>query len=343
MLLFEFDGQYLHPAHLGNAASEPLEPEVMEAVRRQVLQIIGRPVFPVSWESRDGSHAAPAAPNRLIAMDPSGQVITIQVTAALDSAGLVDALARSGRTATLGWADLAARYPHGTEAFQREWSLFRQSLPPRPVPGPRLYVVTGEIAPEVRPALEALADSGVEVFEVGERTLTSGRRFLQVTQPCRVPVPTASAYAALHAGHRPDLAIERDEDLSRLLGPGAFAAEPADAVAAPPEQPSAEPAAAMAEIARAAGGNTPLLWVRQRRGTRYEATLTPSGFIALPDGAVFADPSEAAVAVSGHPGVDGWTVWRFGEGGPTLADARLELADARREAPASSGRRRARS
>jgi len=68
---------------------------------------------------------------------------------------------------------------------------------------------------------------------------------------------------------------------------------------------------------------TTLVWSRQRRGQRFEATLRPDGLIQLPDGAVFADPDDAAAAVasSEYP-VDGWRLWRVGDGGPALADLR---------------------
>ena len=68
---------------------------------------------------------------------------------------------------------------------------------------------------------------------------------------------------------------------------------------------------------------TTLVWSRQRRGQRFVATLRSDGLIQLPDGAVFADPDAAAAAVAGseYP-VDGWRLWRVGDGGPALADLR---------------------
>ncbi|MDO5496220.1 MAG: hypothetical protein Q4G64_10925, partial [bacterium] len=217
MLLFEYDSGHLHAARLGANPRTDVDPEVMAAVRDSVLEIVGRPLFPVQWEGSRGSHAAPSDPHRLVAMDPSGQVVSVEVLAALDSVNLVAALARSGRTAAYGWVDLAGMYPRGAGAFRRDWNAFRESLPPRPIPGPRLYVVTGTILDDVRPALEMLADSGVEVYEVTQREASDGRTFVEVTEPFRVTIPTVGAVSALYAGHRPDLVAVADSDLQRVL------------------------------------------------------------------------------------------------------------------------------
>ncbi len=66
---------------------------------------------------------------------------------------------------------------------------------------------------------------------------------------------------------------------------------------------------------------TELVWVRARRGQRFEATLRPDGLIELRDGRVLADPDEAATEVAHlEGGADGWRAWRLGDDGPSLAD-----------------------
>lgn len=74
-------------------------------------------------------------------------------------------------------------------------------------------------------------------------------------------------------------------------------------------------------LAAAIGAPAALVWSRPRRGQRYEATLMPDGYIVLVDGSRFRHPDLAAVAVSGTQSADGWSVWRFGDDGPTLTDA----------------------
>ncbi len=333
MLLFEFADGHLVPARVGTPAD--IDPLVLSAVRDQVLAIIGRPLFPVQWDAAAGSHAAPGEPTRLIAMDAAGQVVSVEVLAALDSAGLVEALARSGQGAALGWLELAGMYPGGAEAFRQDWNAFRQAMPPRPVPGPRLYLVTGHVADDVRPALEALADSGVEVHEVSQRRLASGRVVVEVVEPHRGIVPTIGAFAALQAGYRPDLALTADEDIRRLLAAAPDAHTPDEAWDEDALEDASDVDAGLRAVAEACAGDTPLVWVRLRRGERHEAVLRSDGVVALPDGQTFADPSRAAAQVSGRQEVDGWSVWRLTDGGPTLAEARAEL-----DRPRPRGRRR---
>jgi len=76
-------------------------------------------------------------------------------------------------------------------------------------------------------------------------------------------------------------------------------------------------------VALAAAVRAPalLVWTRERRGQRLEATLRPDGLIQLADGAVFSDPDVAATrAVQSENIVDGWRAWHLGDGGPSLAE-----------------------
>ncbi|MCL2465968.1 MAG: hypothetical protein FWF02_00140 [Micrococcales bacterium] len=69
-------------------------------------------------------------------------------------------------------------------------------------------------------------------------------------------------------------------------------------------------------------GPTQLVWLRRRRGERIIARLRIDGLIELPDGRRFDDPSAAASAAARSEGeFDGWTSWRLGDHGPTLAEA----------------------
>jgi len=77
-----------------------------------------------------------------------------------------------------------------------------------------------------------------------------------------------------------------------------------------------------AEISEA----VPMVWVRERRGESHEAMLHPEGVIEVAGGARYRSPSKAATAVSGSMSqVDGWSAWRFGDNGPTLAEAWTEI------------------
>jgi hypothetical protein len=69
-------------------------------------------------------------------------------------------------------------------------------------------------------------------------------------------------------------------------------------------------------------GSTTLVWIRERRGERFEALLRADGMLQLADGQVFDDPDAAATAVSGSSRqIDGWGTWRIGDHGQTLREA----------------------
>lgn len=87
-----------------------------------------------------------------------------------------------------------------------------------------------------------------------------------------------------------------------------------------PSVPRPDPA--LAALAKGRGAVATLVWFRERRGQRLLATLRGDGLIELPDGRVHADPDEAAAEAANAEGaVDGWSSWRVGDGGPTLAEA----------------------
>lgn len=207
MSLFEYDQGHLIPAQFGHPVGPEAQGEILDSVRRQVLEVIARPLFPVTWNdmtvspvsgmpgefAEPGATPGPGIPDtdgtdqgfpqespRLTALDGSGQVVLVEVVNRLDSSGLIAALARLGAVSNLGWNDLAAAYPGGVSAFRSGWTQFRDAMPPNLAAGPRLILVATEIDPDVRPALDALTPSGLEVHHVSVREMSNGRRFLDV-------------------------------------------------------------------------------------------------------------------------------------------------------------------
>ena len=75
---------------------------------------------------------------------------------------------------------------------------------------------------------------------------------------------------------------------------------------------------ALAAVASVVTTPAPLVWRSLRRGINHEAVLEAEGRIRLADGRVFTDPSLAANTVQHTQDVDGWRVWRVGQGGPSL-------------------------
>jgi len=178
MALFEFEDGHLVPAQFGYPVAQDLGPDLVDAICQQVLQIVSRPLFPVTWRDMTGQDDEETP--RLTALDVTGQIVSVEILKLLDSETLITSLSRLAVVASLSWSDLAAEYPSGPEGFRAGWAQFRDSMPPAVGPGPRLIMVAGEIDPSVRPALSILATSGVEVHLMNLRQMSNGRLFLDV-------------------------------------------------------------------------------------------------------------------------------------------------------------------
>ncbi len=202
MALFEFDEGHLIPAQFGRSVPGGLTGDILRCVRQQILEIVGRPLFPIDWCDSDGEQEP-----RLTALDASGQVVSLEVISELNSATMIDSLSRLADTAALGWNELAAAYPGGIDGFRMGWAEFRAAMPPSPAPGPRLILVVGAIADHVRPALDVLTSSGVEVHEIAVRTMSNGRIFLDV-----------QAVGPRVYGHNPNLLLGNSSGSMRQLG-----------------------------------------------------------------------------------------------------------------------------
>ena len=178
MALFEFEDGHLVPAQFGYPVAQDLGPDLVDAICQQVLQIVSRPLFPVTWRDMTGQDDEETP--RLTALDVTGQIVSVEILKELDSETLITSLSRLAEVASISWSDLAAEYPSGPEGFRTGWMHFRDSMPPAVGPGPRLIMVAGDIDPSVRPALSVLATSGVEVHLMNLRQMSNGRLFLDV-------------------------------------------------------------------------------------------------------------------------------------------------------------------
>ncbi|AOZ73191.1 hypothetical protein BK816_07690 [Boudabousia tangfeifanii] len=175
MALFEYEnGRFLH-AQFGRQVDGSIPEVVLESLRASVMDILPRPLFPVAWLEGDGTTP------RLIALDASGQVVSVQVVARLESEELIAALSSLNEVRLLGWNELSGMYPGGQAAFRAGLADFRAKMPANPSPGPRLVVVAAEIAPNLRPAIDVLSASGMEVNLIALREMSNGRQFIEVT------------------------------------------------------------------------------------------------------------------------------------------------------------------
>ena len=105
MALFEVENGRLVAAQFGHPVQGPIGEDVLDSVRNQVLEIVSRPLFPITW--RDTSHHPDAAGTpRLTALDATGQVVCVEVTSHLDSDLLIASLSRLSDSAALSWTCL---------------------------------------------------------------------------------------------------------------------------------------------------------------------------------------------------------------------------------------------
>ena len=216
MALFEFEDGHLVPAQFGYPVAQDLGPELVDAICQQVLQIVSRPLFPVTW--RDMTGQGDEETPRLTALDVSGQIVSVEILKELDSETLITSLSRLAEVASISWSDLAAEYPSGPEGFRAGWAQFRDSMPRAVGPGPRLIIVAGEIDPSVRPALSILATSGVEVHLMNLRQMSNGRLFLDV-----------NAVGPRLYGHAPQLLASASAAAPEIVAPAQESIEEVDA------------------------------------------------------------------------------------------------------------------
>lgn len=236
MAIFEIRQGALVPAQLGGVADESAHRQALDLVREQVAQVLRRPLFTVAWKQLDAGHS-------LVAIGGSGQVVAVELLPKLDSTTVVAAMGRLNATSHLGWAEIASLYPAGPTAFQKDWAAFHETMPARINPGPRLSIVSPSISPDVLSSLSVLSDSGLEVFSLSVRALSSGRNFVEIDRIDSHHLPVTAKL--LPAGDTMDEDIEVGKS------------EPATASAPTAAAPSATTPSAPAPTAGAPSAPTP--------------------------------------------------------------------------------------
>lgn len=175
MTLFELQDGRLSAASGGRPVGGDARLQVLTAVRSQLGEVLRRPLLPVVWTGVEGGQS-------LTALDPAGQVVTVEVLAVLDATALVSAFSRQADASAMGRGELGDVYPGGAQAFRNDWEEFREAAPARVEPGPRLIVLTTELAADVRLSATFLGGS-VEVHVVDARVIrdASGRESILVS------------------------------------------------------------------------------------------------------------------------------------------------------------------
>lgn len=270
MAIFEIRQGALVPAQLGGVADESAHRQALDLVREQVAQVLRRPLFTVAWKQLDAGHS-------LVAIDGSGQVVAVELLPKLDSTTVVAAMGRLNATSHLGWAEIASLYPAGPTAFQKDWAAFHETMPARINPGPRLSIVSPSISPDVLSSLSVLSDSGLEVFSLSVRALSSGRNFVEIDRIDSHHLPVTAKL--LPAGDPMDEGIEvvKSEATAAASAPTAAApsattpSAPAPTAGAPSAPTPAASQAPAASAGASQGGAAP-----QSAGTPAGSTTPPS-------------------------------------------------------------------
>lgn len=270
MAIFEIRQGALVPAQLGGVADESAHRQALDLVREQVAQVLRRPLFTVAWKQLDAGHS-------LVAIDGSGQVVAVELLPKLDSTTVVAAMGRLNATSHLGWAEIASLYPAGPTAFQKDWAAFRETMPARINPGPRLSIVSPSISPDVLSSLSVLSDSGLEVFSLSVRALSSGRNFVEIDRIDSHHLPVTAKLLPAGDPMDEDIEVGKSEATAAASAPSAATSTSAAASA-----PSVATPAAPVPTAGAPSAPTPAV----SQAPAASAGASQGG--AAPQGAGFA-------------------------------------------------------
>jgi hypothetical protein avisC_03191 len=269
--IFEIRQGALVPAQLGGVADESAHRQALDLVREQVAQVLRRPLFPVAWKQLDAGHS-------LVAIDGSGQVVAVELLPKLDSTTVVAAMGRLNATSHLGWAEIASLYPAGPTAFQKDWAAFRETMPARINPGPRLSIVSPSISPDVLSSLSVLSDSGLEVFSLSVRALSSGRNFVEIDRIDSHHLPVTAKLLPAGDTMDEDIEVGKSEATAAASAPSAAASAPSVATPAAPVPTAGAPSAptpAVSQAPAASAGASQGAAASQSAGTPVGST-TPS-------------------------------------------------------------------
>ena len=340
------------------ATTPPDDADVVAAARavldEHLSTVLAEPMLIVAQTPRSRAD--------LLALDASGRLVVVQVAARLTAPVLLEALDVAGQAARLTLEDLESHHPRCPDHLHASLREFFATVPParHETPGAvRLVIVCAKVDPALLPAVAFLRSGPgrVELLRLGLVPGRDGQRLVDVTPlvdsaaaeaPAAAPASEAdpvdaAALVAAHALVSPvDLGdadqayvpvfLDLPPDLPPLpLRPSDLTSSPDQAVSpvldllAPAREPGAVVGpvdARLAELAGELAEPLALVWLRHRRGERFEVVLHPDGSLHTDTGERYADPTWAASAVSGGTASDGWRVWRAGDHGRTLAELR---------------------
>ena len=359
MAMYELDGNHLLPVRLGRSADAITLSHSLVAIQRQIVDVLRRPLFPLSWEELETGAS-------LTALDATGQVVVVEVLERVDSTGLLAAMSRLTQAATAGRREIASRYAGGLGAFSQDWNEFREAMPAQVEAGPRLTILSASLEPDVVGGLGVLASSGLEIHEVDVRIVDESRIVVVVEKisgmdvaaggpllVARAPRPALAGSASSGSnGSRGMDATEQAEHMSPVTGPIEIVM-PSEPVTAPEAGGVDDASAAIPAGAFAATGaadalselfepvavtaEQPQVHALSDQGGDEAPPEDPEGAGgAQPAGQAVPEPDEGAADVADGPVDDGTSDGTADDGPATDAEHEVEhRAEAEPEAPQS--------
>ncbi|GAA1276075.1 hypothetical protein GCM10009609_43830 [Pseudonocardia aurantiaca] len=301
MPIFELEEKTLVPFRQQAIGAGVYEAEIEDLLWDNLEELTGDNLFRVARQP-----VLPLGRPDVIALDPTGRVVVIEVKRDVDRNQLAQALEYAGWARNVGLDELAQRYHGGPQSFWEDWMEFTDSEVPRLiVRDPRLVLVARNFEPRTYEALEFLLQHNLPIkllklaFYIDDAE--GGRRFLNVEW-------------------------ESEPEVSAPVLPAAAPAASAVLVVA------AEPGTrdfrevTLTEVAESVSTPAQLIWNRPKKGEKHEATLLANGKIRLSDGREFGSPSGAAMGAADVVSYDGWYAWRLATDGRTLNQIRQAIA-----------------
>ena len=361
MAMYELDGNHLLPVRLGRSADAITLSHSLVAIQRQIVDVLRRPLFPLSWEELETGAS-------LTALDATGQVVVVEVLERVDSTGLLAAMSRLTQAATAGRREIASRYAGGLGAFSQDWNEFREAMPAQVEAGPRLTILSASLEPDVVGGLGVLASSGLEIHEVDVRIVDESRIVVVVEKisgmdvaaggpllVARAPRPALAGSASAGSnGSRGMDAAEQAEHMSPVTGPIEIVM-PSEPVTAPEAGGVDDASATIPAGAFAATGAADALSelfepvavtaeqpqvhaLSDQGGDEAPPEDPEEAGGAQPAGQAVPEPDEGAADVADGPVDDGTSDGTADDGPATAADRGAEAehrAEAEPEAPQS--------
>lgn len=159
MPIFELDATSVLPFRQQAIAAGVYEAEIEDLLWDNLEELTGDNLFRVARQP-----VLPLGRPDVIALDPDGRVVIIEVKRDVDRHQLAQALEYAGWARNVGLDELAGRYHGGAQGFWDDWMEFTDTDVPRLVNRtPRLMLVARNFEPRTYQALEFLLQHNLPI------------------------------------------------------------------------------------------------------------------------------------------------------------------------------------